>query len=416
MEQQFVDMLPDFIDMGRIPDVVKEIPVFDGKSTELVNWLIDVQSIFERYRELNPNSTQYTLIEKTVRRRIRGEAADVLNANNVTSNWHSIKNTLLLYYKDKRDLKTLDFELTSITKSPKESLGSYFSRVNDLLSHIITQLQTDERYNTNITTHIDYFKEKALDSFIRGLEKPLSINVKLSNPSNLSRAYQICLEFLNMDARAAPYRNNQTPLPPPRPREEFRPMPPPVPARRFYQMNPTQQPPRLAQPIPEPRRYHAPEIRNFPTPQPRRLPPPEPMEIDQSIRSRNLNYGNRPPMIFKRPHPPSNQIHRFKKQAHPLELDENYSGYYYTDSPEYYPDGYDYLDTEAEFYARQQQQHAPQLQYYVPPDIQKYKHEPQHMPVQIEQQANDVQAEQPIAADELQNSAQSHFLEWKPRW
>lgn len=60
------------------------------------------------------------------------------------------------------------------------------------------------------------------------------------------------------------------------------------------------------------------------------------MEVDPSQQTRTLNYGNRPMMNLKRPHPPSTQQQHFKRQAHPLEnaypnpecYDEYYNGYY----------------------------------------------------------------------------------------
>lgn len=118
-----------FIDVGRIPDFLKIFDSFDGKPTELVGWLTEVESIFHMYRDVPRDSTQFNLLSRTIRRKIIGEASDVLNANNVTCDWNQIKSTLLLYYKDKRELKTLDAGLTNISKKPNESLTGYFSRV-----------------------------------------------------------------------------------------------------------------------------------------------------------------------------------------------------------------------------------------------------------------------------------------------
>lgn len=72
----------------------------------------------------------------------------MLNTSCITD-WSSIKSTLLLYYKDKRELKTLDHELTGISKKSSESLSIYFSRVNDLLTAIVRQIQTDPKYAIN---------------------------------------------------------------------------------------------------------------------------------------------------------------------------------------------------------------------------------------------------------------------------
>lgn len=362
-----------FTDIGRIPDYVKGLSSFDGKPTELINWLTEVQEIFNMYQDLPRESVQFGIIQRTVRRKITGEASDVLNSNNITCDWPQIKATLLLYYRDKRDLRTLDYELSNIKKSPAETLGSYFSRVNELQNLIIAQVQTEPGMTEHASSHINYFRGKALDCFIRGLERSLSLLLKTANPHNLNRAYQFCLEYYNMDARTAPFNNQYSEHPIPKPRELVisSTAPPPVPRRtinvpppprrypnfasapmpmpRFIQNIPAPMP-RYTQNIPAPMpRYN----QNIPAPMPRyqqntyfmpKQPPPVPMEVDPSIRSRQVNYGNRPIFNPKRPHPPSTQVQNFKRQAYPLTQGDEYTGYQYTNSPEYYPDNYDYLD------------------------------------------------------------------------
>lgn len=232
-----------FLDLGRVPDFVRDIKPFNGDPTRLVDWLTDVDSIFRTYRENGATQSQINVLERSVRRRIEGEAADILNANNITTNWDQIKSTLILYYRDQRDVKTLDYQLTSIKKSASESLNTYYSRVNELLSLLIAQVHTDDALKLNPAAHIQYFREKALDAFIRGLEKPLNWLLKSKNIQTLSQAYNFCVEYQNMDIRSAPFRNELGGQPVPRPRalpelpstsQPRRFLPPPVPPRRPF--------------------------------------------------------------------------------------------------------------------------------------------------------------------------------------
>lgn len=123
----------NLVELGWIPDFLKDLRTFNGNPTKLMSWILDVEGIFQMYLHIPRNYLTYDLIEKSVRRRITGEAADVLNANNVASGWSEIKSTLLLCYSDKREAKTLDFELTTIKKGHNETLAVYYSRVNELL-------------------------------------------------------------------------------------------------------------------------------------------------------------------------------------------------------------------------------------------------------------------------------------------
>ena len=357
-----------FSTVGKLSDFVTGLSKFDGKPTDLVSWITDVEGIFDLYRDLPRDTTQYQLLERSIRRKIVDEASDVLNANNVFYNWQDIKSTLLLYYRDKRDVKTLDYELTTVKKKSDESLSAYFSRVNELLTNIIVQVQTDESMNRTAAAHINYFRSKALDSFIRGLEQPLNILLKSANVETLSKAYQFCLDYYNLDIRSAPFRNEKTnhPIPKPRGLELNR--------QTNQQLNPPPAP--LMLPPPAPPRYFRmqppqPVNRQFMHPPP--VPPrnlrmqSEPMEIDRSIMSRNVDYGNRPrfypnPPNFnpnfrpiaheKRTHPPTSQ-QPFKRQAYPLEdanlyYSHDYDTYYNYDPNEYYyyvPDNPETHDT-----------------------------------------------------------------------
>lgn len=400
--------MQQFIELGKLPDFLRDLQPFDGRPTELINWLADVQGVIDMYREHGATDAQLELIGRSVRRKIKGEAADILNANNIMHNWNNIKSTLLLYYKDKRDLKTLDFELTSIKKAPNESLGSYYSRVNELLSSIIAQIQTEPKFFLHANSHIDYFREKAIDSFIRGLEKPLCQLLKTYNPKTLNHAYQFCLEYFNMDTRSAPYRNEHTSniprprdLEPPRLPPRRQPLHPTIPPRNhqpvFHQARPMfnhpfPQPKFQNNPFHQPHAFQQPRFQNNPFPQTNRpLPNPEPMDVDPSIRSRNINYSNRPQMGIKRPHQSFNQPQHFKRMAHPLQYDYSYDPYYFY--PDYIPE-YDDMD---------------------------YQYDPQEEQPQPEFLQNDTPTSEASLINQEEDpqpstSSQTNFLEWKPSW
>lgn len=261
-------------------------------------------------------------------------------------------------------------------------------------------------------SHIDYFREKALDCFIRGLERQLSLLLKTKNPTNLSIAYQFRLDYYNMAMRTAPFQNQHSHVQIPRPREID--LPPQVPPRRAMLPPPRRQPFLQPQPtfqqkfqtFPQPQPMFQQRFQAFPQPQqpfqngfqqfpqgpvfqrqyppqrpffqPKPLPKPEPMEVDQSIRSRNLNYGNRPD--FKRPRSSSNQFNPFKRQAHPL---DNF----------YYPDNeYDYDEL---------------------PQDETYEYDEEY-----DDNTETVTPSQQTSEETQQTSSskETNFLDWNPEW
>lgn len=298
----------------RIPDLVKELPLFCGDSRELNVWLNDAEGLVELYRT-NANSTidecnKYHMVCKTIRRKIRNEANDALVASNIGINWNCIKRTLQTYYGEKRDLTTLDYQLMN-SQQKGRPLEIYYDDVNRLLSLIANHIKTDPKYThpEASAAMIDMYNKKAIDSFVRGLDGDVGKFLKNYEPDSLAVAYSYCISFQNTEYRKNITRakipelpqgpRNQIPIIPPRlpPRQPIRQQFPP---HRFNNNHNYWRPHWNGnQNQFHGRQYFAPRPQHNPFNQPA-IPPrrpvdrPEPMDVDRSLHSRQVNYGNRP--------------------------------------------------------------------------------------------------------------------------
>lgn len=292
-----VDRNISFEDRGKIPQIVRDLPDFNGNPRDLSSWILDAEDVLELFQDMK-TSFQYHLLIKTIRRKIKGEANDALITSNTPTDWESIKEVLKLYYADKRDLMTLDNQLKSLGRSKQESIESYYSRVRELVTLISSAISMDDQWKGHEQVLLRLYNQIALDTFVRGLGDPLSRFCKNFRPQNLAQAYNYCVDYLNLDARNAPVNvprwhpipsaaPRQFPLPRPHPIEK-----PPVPPRQqtmqnnFFR-NPPIPPPRIFRPTSGPNVF-APN-RTFAPAQ----PPQEPMDTS-TIRTQNVNYGNRP--------------------------------------------------------------------------------------------------------------------------
>lgn len=375
-----------FLDRGKIPDCIKDITPFDGKSSELATFLADVQLVIDDYSDEGISERQMQTLQRAIRRRITGKASDILNSHNVMHDWEEIKTTLLFEYRDKRDILTLDYELFLLKKAHNETLLNFYNRVQELLTTCIGQIRTDPELCKNASTHINQFNKKARDSFIRGLDLNAGLYVSSRTPQTLMQAYNICLDYYNLCSRdqgANKLREIQKPFTPPVPPRKFlnpstnpflntnppmfksqNPFLKPVNTNFKPNFQPTQNfyPPQKFQQQP-----------NFGNQPPQKMPPPEPMEVDPSLRSRQVDYMNRPQ--FKRPLNSYQGGNPFKKQAHPVEQAETSYNPYEEQiyPPEYCYDQFDQVGIE-----------------------------------QIEQEVQGLQFEE--------NTQELNFLEWNPSW
>lgn len=308
-----VDPNLSFTDRGKIPQIVTELPEFHGDPRCLSEWIKDCEDILELYQDIQ-GSFQFYLIIKSIRRKVRGEANDILISNNTPTEWAPIKQVLCLYYADKRDLMTLDTQLKTMSRAQNEPIEIFYSWVREMMTLISSAIQTDIRWQDGKMPIIRLYNMMALDTFIRGLGEPLSLFCKNFKPENLAQAYHYCVEFQNLNMRNAPLRQriSNPPVPPPRGTAQFQQArinhsvpayPYQLPQPRINQYLPKPIPkPRIMTPQPNqwPQNVNQWQAQRFaPNPwQPQQQPEPEPMEIDPSTRSRNINYKNfQKPMI-----------------------------------------------------------------------------------------------------------------------
>uniref|UniRef100_A0A182PWR7 Retrotransposon gag domain-containing protein n=1 Tax=Anopheles epiroticus TaxID=199890 RepID=A0A182PWR7_9DIPT len=113
---------------------------FNGNPRNLPHFILDVEEILELFKDFK-ESCEYYLIIKTIRRKIKGEANDILVTNNTPTEWFVIKEVLCLFYSDKRDLMTLDHQLKSTSRMRNESIESYYSRITELITLISSAIK-----------------------------------------------------------------------------------------------------------------------------------------------------------------------------------------------------------------------------------------------------------------------------------
>lgn len=302
----------------KIPDLVRDLPTFSGDPTELNAWIKDAEGLVNWYRP-NQNSSvtrrnKFHVVCKTIRRKIRGEANDALVASNVHTNWHLIKKTLITYYGEKRDLGTLDYQLSNSCQRGR-TLEAFYNEINKILSLISNCISTDSQFAhpEAAKSVLTLYNRKAIDAFVRGLDGEVGKFLKNANVDSLATAYSYCITFQNMEFRknlTRPRVFDQTAGP-----SNHIPQPPKIPPKPMHNMRIPNRP----QPMPHFIPRYAPFVQHYP---PRNFAPPAfppqrngpfnnpgfpprnpfqkpldkpvPMDVDHSIRSRQVNYGNRP--------------------------------------------------------------------------------------------------------------------------
>lgn len=300
-------------DLDKIPDIVKSLREFSGNQTEFNSWRKSVERILTIY-EPSKGTPRYFGILSVIRNKIVGNADIALESYNTPLNWEAIIKCLSLHYSDKRDLATLEYQMISLVQG-KLSIQGFYQVVYKHLSIILNKLGSLEASNESLTLLTESYRNKALDTFIRGLNGDLPKLLGMREPADLPQALHLCLKLENQSFRANytqnfNYRKAIPTLPP---RNHYRNYPP-QPSNFTSQSNQTPFFPQLAH-IPQVPQNHFTKqsshihSNNYPTQAqtnrynyyqsnppipPKKQTTPEPMDVDSSLHTRRVNYMNRP--------------------------------------------------------------------------------------------------------------------------
>lgn len=322
-------------DLDKIPDVVRSLREFSGQPGEFSSWRKSVERILKIYEHLRGSAKYYGIIN-VIRNKIVGHADHVLESYNTPLNWDNISRCLTLHYADKRDLGTLEYQLISLVQG-NNSIQDFYQEVYSHLSLILNKISSMDASQEALNLLMHAYREKALDTFIRGLKGDLPRLLGIREPSDLPQALHLCLKLENQHFRTqyATTTNNNS--------RKMQQLPPPVPLRRPNNNYPQFQNQQKLQPVlmQQPHIGHSrpplqtdrppmqyaqktlqpymdlnrPQMQYVSKPQ----PPPKPMDTS-TIKTNNINYMNQPlqknwpPATKRAVGPSSNQVHPNKLQ------------------------------------------------------------------------------------------------------
>lgn len=313
-------------ELDKIPDVVKSLREFSGQPGEFGSWRKSVERILKIYESIRGTPKYYGILS-VIRNKITGHADTALESYNTPLNWEKIVRCLNLHYADKRDLGTLEYQMTTLIQK-NQPIPEFYQQVYYHLSLILNKLSSMDLSPEAMSAMTRSYREKALDTFIRGLKGDLPRLLSMRGPLDLPEALHLCLKLENVNYRVqhshGSFRSPQSSMPPPLPpkRTPFsmprnHSMPKPFYPHLLHNPRPPQTPFR-------PQNNFRPFAPQHPANFQRNQPKPEPMDVDESIRSRQVNYMNRPThqqASYKRPG--SNQFRQPAKFQRINHLEQN---------------------------------------------------------------------------------------------
>ncbi|GBP10271.1 Retrovirus-related Gag polyprotein from transposon HMS-Beagle [Eumeta japonica] len=136
-----------------------------------------------------------------------GSADAALESYNTPLNWIAISRCLTMHYADKRDLSTLEYQMTCLIQG-KKTIQEFYGEVYSHLTLILNKIACMEINEEAMQVLTNTYRDKALDTFIRGLSGDLSRLLGMKEPADLPEALHLCIKLENQNYRAV-HANNQ---------------------------------------------------------------------------------------------------------------------------------------------------------------------------------------------------------------
>lgn len=175
---------------GALPILKKDylgmIPEFEGQAELLPRFIeISEKLVNKFYNKVDVTDFQNEYLMSSILAKIKGEAA-VNISSCIINNWNDLKLALLNAYADKRDIYTLNLEMTEC-KQENESPFEFYTRIQQLLN-LQTSYITTHSQGAECVILITYHRNLALRVLLRGLKDPLGSLMRTKNPTDLNSA------------------------------------------------------------------------------------------------------------------------------------------------------------------------------------------------------------------------------------
>ena len=185
------DLMEQIIKATRVPDIIKQIPDYDGDTSSLHRWIINVDSVIQSFTDLNVQILPVWV--NIIRSKIVGEADRALIATCAGPSWAEIKAKLIENFGDNRNLQTI---MANIRMSMKnKSLQTYYLEANKLVADLSQNISLDPENQGHVPHIMRVVTHLVTAAFIDGMRNDYRQFVMARNPTSLVEANKAAVEW-----------------------------------------------------------------------------------------------------------------------------------------------------------------------------------------------------------------------------
>lgn len=174
------------------PDIIKNLPTFDGKCNELNSFINCVNQVAVFLPQAPENVRPFWL--SAIRNKITGAANERLRLYGEPGTWENIREVLKLHFSDHRDVRTLYNQLNLLKQTGQ--VQTFYDQILELVTALNDKARIANNDNAVVRQAIiDRNLNEGLQVFLNGVREPLRTILLSRNPTTLNGAYAIAMQL-----------------------------------------------------------------------------------------------------------------------------------------------------------------------------------------------------------------------------
>lgn len=186
----------------KVPEDIRTLPEYSGDRLTLAEFINSVETIRRMMQNIFNDNPIYI---NAIRAKIVGKANEVLVSNYVPNQWDRIKEKLIEYFANQKDIQTIVANMRLSMRN--KTLSQYYTEANQLSADISSCIAMDPENMGHEAAIMRIINKIILGSYIDGLPNGYRNLVMVRNPRNLVEANNFAKEWESTLIRQQIYSN-----------------------------------------------------------------------------------------------------------------------------------------------------------------------------------------------------------------
>lgn len=177
---------------------IESIPNYNGDPATLSIFIAASEQFLLTFRD-EQNAQNNAWLLRIIISKLQGRALTLIGSREEATSWNAIKQLLIAYFGDQRNIKCLVRDLMNVKMERNETPYMLGMRIQDIRSLILTKLRLEEPNEAIRLIKQQMYDEIALDAYINALPEKLSDKIRFRNPNELEQAMNLVVEEENVN-------------------------------------------------------------------------------------------------------------------------------------------------------------------------------------------------------------------------